>query len=398
MRLSFQVFFVALINEYGWSRAETAGVFSVSMLVFALVSPSAGKMLDRWGSRRMFAIGAVFIALGLMGSSLTTMQWHLYFWYGVIASIGIAILGLSNYAALVSRWFQQKRGLALGIAFSGTGAGTFIIVPLTEQWISAWNWQWAMIGQGLLMLVIVLPISVFLLYYRPSDLGYQPDGHSMQTADLVAVKSPQKQWTFEAASKTWAFWLILLVGFFSLFSVRLLTVHQMAAAVDAGIDLSIAASIMGASGVIVIIAFVAWGAISDRLGRRRTYILSSVAMAGAYLTLLAVQTPGDLPWLYLYALLVGLGEGSRSSLVTAVMNDTFPGNAGGHLTGWVGLSFGVGSALGSWLAGLLFDITGSYTWALWMGVVVTILSAVCMAISNSVGTRPIYGFRSWGNI
>ncbi|MEM7030231.1 MAG: MFS transporter, partial [Chloroflexota bacterium] len=152
MRLSFQVFFVALIDDFGWQRAETAGVFSISMVVFALVSPYAGKLLDQWGSRRMFSIGAIFCAVGLIGSSLTTVQWHLYVWYGVIVSVGITILGLSNYAALVSRWFQEKRGLAVGLAFSGTGAGTFIIVPLTERWITNWGWQWAMIAQGILML------------------------------------------------------------------------------------------------------------------------------------------------------------------------------------------------------------------------------------------------------
>ncbi|MEM7034665.1 MAG: MFS transporter, partial [Chloroflexota bacterium] len=239
------------------------------------------------------------------------------------------------------------------------------------------------------MLLIVLPISAIFLYYRPSDLGLQPDNGRVPSKIETSNTLIQSTWTFDEARRTWAFWLILMVGFGALFSVRLLTVHQIAAAVDAGISRATAATIMGTSGLIVIAAFIGWGAISDRLGRRRTYVLSSIAMAAAYLTLLAVQTETDLMWLYLYAVLVGLGEGSRSSLVTAVMNDTFPGNASGYLTGWVGFAFGAGSAVGSWLAGVLFDLTGNYDAALWTGFGVTVLSALCMALLGTVGHRPL---------
>lgn len=91
-------------------------------------------------------------------------------------------MGLSNYAAPVSRWFKQYRGLAMGIAFAGTGAGAFVIVPLTERWISAWGWQNALIGQATLLVAIVLPISLFLLRARPADMGLQPDGEAMAEA------------------------------------------------------------------------------------------------------------------------------------------------------------------------------------------------------------------------
>jgi MFS family permease len=95
-RLSFQVFFVALIEDFGWSRASTAGIFSVSMIVFALTAVPFGWLLDRYGPRVLFSIGAILFAVGLLGSNWISTQWQLYFWYGVIASLGITILGLSN--------------------------------------------------------------------------------------------------------------------------------------------------------------------------------------------------------------------------------------------------------------------------------------------------------------
>ena len=335
-------------------------------------------------------MGAILFAGGLIVSNWATAQWHLYLWYGVVASIGITILGLSNYATLISHWFRQKRGLALGIAFAGTGAGTFLIIPLTEYWVSIWGWQRAMIAQGGLLLVLVLPLSFFLLRLRPSDMGVYPDGEpivdryisrpSVTTGTLIHYTSTEIDWTLETARSTRAFWLILISGWGALFSLRMLTVHQVAVVVDAGINRFTAATIMGGSGVVTVIAFVFWGAISDRLGRRRTFILSSFSLILAFLILLYIQGPQDLLLLYMYALMVGLGEGSRSSLVTAIMNDTFPGKATGQITGYVGMSFGAGAALGSWVAGMLFDLMGSYNLALWFGLVVTILSASCMAM------------------
>ena len=378
MRLSFQVFFVALIETFNWSRAETAGIFSLAMLIFAATAPMVGRLLDRWGSRRLFSLGAIFCALGLIGSSRATALWHLYLWYGVVTSLGITILGLANYGALIAQWFRRQRGLATGIAFAGTGAGTFIIVPLSERWITAWGWQGAMLGQAALMLLVVLPISALLLHYRPVNLGLQIDGEPAATTPVTTSRPSSGGWTLEAARSGWTFWLILLAGWGSLFSVRLLTVHQVAVAVDAGIDRFVAATVMGGAGVVVIVAFIGWGAISDRLGRIRTFALSSIAMVLAYVALSLVQTPEDTWLLYLYAVLVGLGEGSRSSLVTAVANDTFPGAAAGQIMGYVGMSFGAGSAVGSWLAGRLFDVTGSYQWPLWIGVGVTVISALAM--------------------
>jgi len=391
-RLSFQVFFVALTDSFGWSRAGTAGIFSVSMLVFALTAPFFGKLLDRWGPQKLFSLGAILFAGGLIAGSRATAQWHLYLWYGVVASVGITILGLSNYAALISRWFRRYRGLAVGLAFAGTGAGTFIIIPLTERWISAWGWQNALIGQAALLLAIVLPISLFLLRARPADMELHPDGETMAKAFMRADSSNlglpglskgtttiQRDWTLEAARSTWTFWLIMLSGWGALFSLRLLTVHQMAVVVDAGVDRFTAAAIMGFSGVITIVAFAGWGAISDRLGRRRTFIVSSVTLILAYVILFFVRGPQSLPLFYIYALMLGLGEGSRSSLVAAVLNDSFPGKAMGQITGYLGAAFGAGAAMGSWSAGALFDWLGSYDAALWLGLAVTLLSAGSMA-------------------
>ncbi|MFQ5614017.1 MAG: MFS transporter [Anaerolineae bacterium] len=394
-RLSFQVFFVALIDDYGWSRASTAGIFSLSMVVFAIFAPPMGWLLDRFGPRRLFSVGALLFAGGLLASSRISTQWQLYFWYGVVASLGITILGLANYATLIARWFRRRRATAMGLAFAGTGIGTLVIVPLTERWITAWGWRLALVGQAILLTAIVLPLSFLVMRLRPAKLGLQPDGdpappppRSMPAAQ--PAPSRYLSWSLQDAIRTPAFWLLLVAAFGGLFSLRMLSVHQVAAAVDVGFDRFFAATLMGFSGGIVVLAFIGWGILADRIGRRRAFIVSSVAMGGATISLLLLQDSTQVWLLYLYAVLFGLGEGSRSSLLTAMMSDTFPGESVGQINGFVGMAFGAGAASGSWLAGYLFDLTGSYVPAFWVALAVTVLSVACviLAASRPFAPRP----------
>lgn len=383
-RLSFQVFFVALIEDFGWSRASTAGIFSVSMIIFALFAVPFGWLLDRFGPRILFSIGAFLFAGGLLASGWISSQWQLYFWYGVVASLGITALGLSNYATIIARWFRRKRGTAMGLAFAGTGVGTLVIVPLTERWITVWGWRMAMVAQAVLLIAVVFPLSVWILRLRPAELGLHPDGDTSPPAPTgVRDRRPQTvtAWSLRQAIRTPAFWLLIIASFGGLFSLRMLTVHQVAAAVDAGFDRFFAAALMGGSGGIVVLSFIGWGMLADRIGRRRAFVVSSAAMAGAILTLLNIHDASQVWRLYLYVILFGLGEGSRSSLLTAIMSDTFPGDSVGRINGFVGMAFGAGAATGSWLAGYLHDLTDSYALALWVSLGITALSVGCVILA-----------------
>jgi MFS family permease len=152
--------------------------------------------------------------------------------------------------------------------------------------------------------------------------------------------------------------------------------------VDVGFDRFFAAAVMGFSGGIVVLAFIGWGLLADRIGRRRAFVVSSVTLAGAIMTLLVIHDNSQTGLLYIYAILLGLGEGSRSSLLTAIMADTFPGQRLGLINGFVGMAFGAGAAVSSWLAGYLFDLTGSYALSLWIALGITGLSVVCVMLTS----------------
>ena len=380
VRLSFAVFFVALIDEFGWSRADTALIFSISMMVFAATSTLAGIALDRWGARRTFGIGAAFLAVGLLLSSQIQTLWQLALIYGGVAGLGITILGLGPLASLIARWFHRRRGLAIGIAFAGTGVGSLLIIPGVEYLIGGSGWRAAYIVLAVLALATI-PIILRFLRMNPEDLQLLPDGGSSPSSS-EQHDGFLENWKMNQVIRTAAFWFLLLSALGAIGPIRMLTVHQLAIIVDAGFTRSFAAALVGTAGVITAIAFIVFGGLSDRVDRRLVYIFGSFSLILAMLILNRLQNnPPDINLVVIYTILFGIGEGSRASLVTAVASDLFPGDAMGGINGTVGAAFGVGAAIFPWLAGRLFDIHGNYTIVLGVAGIAVIISTISLSLA-----------------
>jgi MFS family permease len=397
VRLSFGIFFDALTRsgEFDWTRADTAGVFSVTMLVFTLFGAPVGWLLDRLGPRRLYILGLLVMASGLAMTSRMTNLTEFYLLYGVWTGLGITILGLSVHAATLSRWFDRagRRGLAIGLAFSGTGIGILILAPVLERTIALVSWRAAFVLLAVLLLGLGLPLTLLLLRDRPEDLGLSPDGvrtaanpgnsqivRDAGTPTRIQPPQPLHLWTWGEAIHTPVFWLIMVSGALSLFTLRMVTVHQVSHFVDNGIPRFTAATVFGSSGFITALTFIVFGTLSDRIGRERTFYIGSAAQISAILLLIFLRPGASMPFLYAYALLWGIGEGSRSGLLTAFASDTFPGPALGAIVGSLGAFFGFGAAVGSWFGGLIFDWSGSYVLAFELALVATVMATVSVGI------------------
>lgn len=387
IRLSFTVFFVALIDDFNWLRGDTSLIFSVSMIVFAATSVLAGIGLDKWGARRTFGVGAAILTIGLLLSSQIQSIYQLALAYGGIAGLGITILGLGPLAALISRWFILRRGLAIGIAFAGTGIGSLLIIPGVEYVVSGFGWRTAYIALGGLT-IATLPFIVFLLRLNPEEKRLTPDGIPKSEIHNGSAH-PGETWTISEAVCTPAFWFLMLAALGAIGPVRMLSVHQLAILVDAGFDSSFAAVAIGFSGAITAIAFILLGALSDKIDRRLVYLLGSLSLITAIFILDRLRIPGGLWLVFLYAILLGFGEGSRSSLVTAVASDLFPGDELGAINGAVGACFGLGAAVLPWLAGMLYDQQGIYTNGFFIAVGVVLLSTFSLWLAPQFKTRSL---------
>lgn len=161
LNFSFSVFFVAILEEFKWSRASIAGAFSLSSLILGISSWPGGRLVDRFGPRKIMMVGAIILSLATMASALIREVWHLYFLFGILSGLGICGLGWVPNSVLLSNWFVKNRGSMVGIAFSGMGIGILAVGPSAQYLISSLGWRTAYLVFGLAVLVLLLPLSFF---------------------------------------------------------------------------------------------------------------------------------------------------------------------------------------------------------------------------------------------
>ena len=121
IRNTFSVFYPAIVKEFGWGRGNTALMFSITFIVYGVVSPLAGSLVDRFGPRLILPIGAFIMGVGIALCSIASTQWHFYLFYGVMVAVGLSLVGWTPLSVIISNWFIKKRGLAFGILAAGFG-------------------------------------------------------------------------------------------------------------------------------------------------------------------------------------------------------------------------------------------------------------------------------------
>ncbi|MDE3089817.1 MAG: MFS transporter, partial [Chloroflexota bacterium] len=375
IRFTYSIFFVPLTREFGWDRASTSSIFSISLLLFAAVGPFLGNLLDRVGARVVFVIGSVILGAGLILTSTSQSLWQMIVYYSLIASMGLAALALGMHGVVLSRWFIRRRGLAIGLAFAGTGIGTFIFSPLVERLITIYGWRGAYLALGVIVLVLLVPINAIWARTRPQEMNALPDGDTIMV-EPRAHAATQPTHTARSALRDPRLWLLLATTFLALTSARLILVHAVAHMVDVGFAPLFAATVFGAVGAVQAPATVAWGWISDRVGRVWAFAFGSLAVVAAIALLLLIEGNPEPTLAWMFAIAFGVGDSSRTSLINALTADLFEGPAFGTINGYNITAFGLGGALGPWLGGYLFDTTGHYTIAFWFALIATFVATL----------------------
>jgi MFS family permease len=379
---AYSVFLVALLREFGWSRTLLAGAFSVFVLVHGVMAPLLGWLADRIGPRRLFAAGGLLLAAGLLLDSAVGRPWHLYAAYGALTAAGVAAAGWVPAVILVQRWYPRRVGAALGITSAGIGVGIFLVVPATQFLVDWLGWRLAFRCLAAVAALWIVPMSLVVLRDPPrAGAGRreaQPPPPAPHTTDI----------TLAQALGMPKFWLVSTAQFLGSLASQMLLVHQVAYLVDQGIPALVAASVVSVVGLSSMVGKAGGGWFSDVFGRELTYTLgmTSVVASIGVLGLIALA-PGPLP-AYVYGALVGLGYSVTAPLLPALVSDLFRGRHFGAIFGMMQLANSVGGAAGPWLAGRVFDETGSYRGALAAAVLAAAVATAALWAARGQAARP----------
>lgn len=377
VRFSFGVFFKSIESEFDLTRAATSAIFSTLLILGGVCSILGGWAIDRYGPRTVLFLMGLFTGLGLLLTSQTNAAWQLFITYGLLLAVGSGAIYVVIMST-VSRWFDKKRGLAVGLAGAGGGLGPLIIAPSATYLLLKFNWHITFIIMGLMAWLVVIPISR-LLKKSPYEIGALPDG----------IKAPSKEVTNEKdtvqpsglslleASKTRGFWLVICIWLAFSFCMFLVITHIVPHATDIGISAVDAAAVLSLMGGTRAAGMVLLGSVADRVGRKKIAIICTLFQAGGMAWLVWAQ---DLWMLFLFAVVYGLASGGLLSSITALLGDTFGLNRIDSILGVLGFGWAVGAATGPVIGGLIFDVSNSYSLAFLLGAVAMAIIALFIAL------------------
>jgi len=338
---SFAAFFEPFAAQFQASRAEVSLIFGLSGLLYFVLGAFGGMLSDRYGPRRVSSAGMLCIAAALLGGSVASSMTQLTLAYGLGLGVGIALV-YTPAIGCVQPWFTRRRGLAAGLASAGIGAGTLAVPLLAAAAITQWQWRGAMVA--LALGVGVFGLSSTMLLRRAPAAARRADGTVPGTPLAAALRSRSFLWLY-------AMCVLGAPAMFIPFA------HLSAAARDLGVADAQAVGLVGLIGIGSLTGRFAIGALADRVGRPLTLVLVEASLGLSMLLWLAA---GGYPALALFALWMGLSYGGIVSLMPALCMDLFGARAVSSIIGALYTGAALGNLGGPWLAGRVFDASGSY--------------------------------------
>src|SRR5438309_8921492 len=348
-------FLKPIVADLHLDRASFSLVIALSLFLYGVFMPVAGMLLDRFSVRVVSSVGTLLLVASLVMTAMVRNVWEFAFVYGVLVALGLAGTGPVIAAGIVARWFNKRRGTALSVLGSASMTGMSLLVPAVTWLILTTGWRMTYVVIAGAMLVVLLPLCIWVLRDSPESVGLLPDGG---TARPGTVAAPVERVTASEALQTLAFWQLAGSFFTCGFSMSLLSAHGIPMLTDHGYTPMFASWALGVLGGSALGFTVMLGALSDRLGRRP--VLAAI-YAGRIFIFAGFFLIRDNPMAILaVAVLGGITMAGTGSMTSALTADIYGRFSVSSVFGLIFLVHQTGSAVGSWLAGALFETTGGY--------------------------------------
>lgn len=379
---TFGVFSLPLHREFRWNRAELSAAVSLATLLVALVQPLCGRLVDRWGARRvvlwsLLSFGSTLLALSAVRGHLA----EIYLGYALLGLFGAGTTPVP-YSRVISRWFERRRGIALGLSLAGFGVGMLVMPVLASALIAHMGWRGTYRALGVLIVGGIVPVVWALFREDPEAMGMFPDGRG-EVGDFENVRSVAGGMSWSEVWRTLTFWKIAIAFFLVSTSVHACVVHFVPLLSDRGLSPERAAKAASLFGVSILFGRLAVGPLLDRFFA--PYVIATLfgGVIGG-LVLLWLGGPPSFPFLAAFLLGLGLGMDTLAYVITRY----FGIRSFGEIYGYAFAGVLLGASVGPALLGLVFHRAGSYAPGL-----MALTLAVSVAIGLIVSLTP-YPMRS----
>src|SRR5690606_30046091 len=346
----------------GWSRELFGFALAVQNLAWGLAQPLAGMVADRLGSRRVVVFGLLLYALGLYGMAQAATPLVFVLATGVMIGLALACTAFGVLYAAVNRLVvPERRPWAVGMTGAVGGFGQFAMVPAVQEWMAAWGWQSALLALAVLGLSM-LPLALPLRDRQPAAGSDGVPAQSMRHAIGEALSHR-------------GFWLLNL-GFLACgFQLAFIATHLPAYLIDRGLGPSAGVAALATIALANVVGNYACGVLGGRY--RQKHLLAWIYLVRALAIALFVLLPTTLVGVYVFAAVMGLLWLGTVPLTNGVLVRVFGVRYLGTLFGFVFIGHQLGSFLGVWLGGAMFEATGSYD-AVWLGAIALGVAAAAL--------------------
>jgi MFS family permease len=378
---TYAVFLLPLEREFGWARSQLTSVYSMYLLVGAFIAPLAGTLFDRFGPRVTYSGGLLCLSAAFLLASTLGNLWEFYLFIGVTIGVGVGLVGMVPASALLTRWFRARLSTAIGIAFSATGTGALLFVPLSQWLIESIGWR----GTYQVLAAVVflaVPFALFVVPWRLYVAGLQ------DSVSGLRARAAGAGFTVRAALRTRMYWALVQVFFFTAAAMFAVLVQAVVYFIDLGFSPLTAASAFGVTGMLSVVSVSLSGLVAERFGFRNTVSASFAGTAlGVLILVMLSYWPAGL-LLAAFVAVFGLCMGVRGPIVSSIATRKFAGPKVATIYGLIYSANAIGAAFGSLLGGVLHDLTGGYRAGFGLS-----LAAVALAVAPFWTVKELREFR-----
>ena len=374
---AYAVFFSFIQDEFSASRFLVSLTVSVMILTAGLYSPLMGYILDRFSIRKVLTVGAVIYGLGLTLLSVVQSFYQFLFIYGALVSLGMVIFGNLSTSKLISNWFRDKIGAALGYAAIGLSFSGVIIPPIAVFLISNFTWRGAYLIFGIFVLVVCSYCAYKFIIDKPEDINQHPDGKiDIDTSEEVAKSETI---TFNEILSKRVFWILTIIFTLQLSANLGVYTHIPIYSQDLGFSPIQASWIFSVAAFNAALGKIIFGNLLDRLGAKKTILVSLFFHGLGIATLIFAD---NLLLLLFSVIVMGLGLGGTIPLMNSTFAIAFGSSNFGKARGLVGPFMVPMQITAAPLSGWLYDTFGNYTLAFSINVVLCIVAGIVVLFLN----------------